>query len=393
MTRLRSLAATAAALLTLPLLATTPAAADPIPPEAQGWPWCGHDGDDDGRYCIVSASKDGVAMSVPDRNVDYDDFWVEFFSDGSISAIPYRGRHLPGELYMDYDVDPSITWSITLNTGPIRPDSLFGTAADASFSVAGSATTGWRVTTSFRAAPIAWNRDIPCSFDGGCGDETTVATLRRSFGQVVLTRGHYWPGWIGVTSAQDAYPYYDADTNTLEVRLANPHLAAPGEVATGSYSTFLPDAMLVNDLNVPDPTLLTSSSLRVTRRVGGTTTSTSYTVTRTAGGVWIRIPHITFSRPKYLIRPRPTAPGQPRIRSVSKTGRKAVVRFRRPVADGGATITRYVARCRKGTGTWKRARATRSPVVVTQLPRGRVTCQVRAVNKIGAGRWSKARRS
>jgi len=29
-----------------------------------------------------------------------------------------------------------------------------------------------------------------------------------------------------VTNAQDSYPFYDFDTATLEIRLANPHLTA-----------------------------------------------------------------------------------------------------------------------------------------------------------------------
>jgi hypothetical protein len=141
---------------------------------------------------------------------------------------------------------------------------------------------------------------------------------------------------------------------------------------------------------VPDPSSLTGGSFTVRR--AGSTTSVPFTVTHEPGGVRIKISGITFSTPSYKIHPKPSAPGQPRWGSATRIAPHAVrLGFRAPIANGGKPVTSYVGRCHRGTGAWHVVRGTSSPLVVRDLPRKRVSCQVRAVNVIGPGRWNPLR--
>jgi hypothetical protein len=195
-------------------------------------------------------------------------------------------------------------------------------------------------------------------------------------------------------SAQDAnQPYYDPDTRTLVIQMANPHLRSVGTVATGSYEAFIPNAMLTGAMGVPDPASLTGGSFVVSRSTTSTPTPVPFTLTHTTTGVQIRISDITFSSPTYRIRPKPMRPGPPRLRSVVRSSSTtATIRFLAPLANGGRPILRYVAGCSARRHPLVSATGTRSPLVIRGLVRGTTyACTVRAVNAIGAGRAPAAR--
>ena len=390
------------------------AVADPPPSGYSNWPRCGTPPDDDGQYCIVSVTKDGVAVPPVDYDTNgvYDDPYISSIGAGDVSFGLYRTTVSSGGVDSVGDVDPSATWTYVVNTGSIVPRELYGNIRNVGFSTSGSpATGGYVFTLTFQPTPIAWvwppdgdgDGYLDCSYDLGCGDDTTEAGLEYDgfvTGYVTDLESGGWSaaeradrtGYVHVYNAQDAYEIYDPDTNTIEVRMANPHLHSDGVTpTTGYYQSFLPDSMLINQMNVPDPTTLTTGDFRITRAGTGAVPAT---VTREADGVSISISGITFSTPKYRIQPKPTHPGTPRQVKVSKpTASTAKVTFKRPLADGGASITKYQARCQKGSGAWHMASAGSSPVVVKSLPRGAVTCQVRAVNRLGAGPWSVRRMS
>lgn len=149
--------------------------------------------------------------------------------------------------------------------------------------------------------------------------------------------------------------------------------------------------MLSVDFGVPDPRSLTGGRVQVTR---AGSPAAPFVLTHEAGGVRIVIDGIGFSSPRYTIKPRPSRPGKPRVTRVVRTPKGTVkIGFARPVADGAARITTFQARCRKGAQAWHRASGTRTPLVVRGVPRGRATCQVRAVNRVGPSLWSAPRRS
>jgi hypothetical protein len=400
----------------LPLVLLTPvlalgvsvpaSATDPVPGISDPWPVCGTGADTDGQYCIVSVTKDGVDVPPVDYGTpgSYDNPYVDLIGAGDVRFgadtinVTGSGSDEVG------NIDPGHTWVFTVNTGAIDPNEMYGNVRDTDLSFGGSDATGHTFTLTFKPAPIAWrilDSSFSCSYDGGCGDDTTLAdTVYDGFvtgyvtddassglGAGEIADRH---GLVASYNAQDAYTYYDIDTNTLEVRMANPHLKAPGVPATGYFDTVLPNAYLVDVLGVPDPSTLSGGSLTVVR--AGSSTSVPFTVTHESGGVRIHIGGITYSRPRYKIHPKPTAPGAPRWGSVSRTGAHAVrVSFRAPRADGGKPVQGYQARCRHGSGPWHAARSAHSPISVDGLPRGTISCEARARNVIGFGHWNNPR--
>lgn len=369
-----------------------PASAAP-PGIGVSWPSCA--GDADGLYCIESVTKNGGAPTAQD------DPYVDLIGAGDVRFGLLKSTD--GGTTWVGDVDPGDTWTYVVNTGSINPRELYGHIKDVTFSTSGSPSTGgYEFTLTFNPTPVAFTNST-CDWSAGCGTDSTAAdydydgfvtgyvTDLASSG-LSASEINDRTGYVHVYSAQQADEFYNADTNTIEVRMANTHLKADGVTpVVGNYQSFLPDSMLINVLNVPDPSTLTTGSFSITRVGSG---SAPATVTRVAGGVAISIPDIHFSNPRYRIHPKPTAPGVPRRVKVTKpTAHTAKVSFKRPLADGGAAITKYQARCRKGSGAWHQAAAGASPVVVKSLPRGSVSCQVRAVNRLGAGPWSVRRSS
>ncbi|HQR27610.1 MAG TPA: fibronectin type III domain-containing protein [Nocardioides sp.] len=402
-----------APILALPLLLAGPAAADALPVPGTPWPRCHTGSDTDGQYCILSVTRDGQEMDLAPGTVDgdYEVPFVDFLGPGPGPAgndvrLGIERWNRVGMPAPDLgNISPDHQWVFVLNTGAARVTELTGAMREVSQSSGGTSTGGWTTTVTFHPVPIAWLSDYEaCTFENGCGDEHTVAdqvydgfmTGRLSDG---TTEGR--PDWavaaraglVEVGNAQGVSTEYDFDTNALVVRLVNPHLRSTGPdvAAEGWFETFLPDAWLTRNYHVPDPTTLTTASAFSVRRVG-TSTPVDYTVTRQAGGVWVRISDFGFSTPEFRVRPKPTAPGVPRWGSVARAGTHAVrVRFRAPLADGGAAITRYTARCHRGTAAWKQVSGAGSPLTVRGVPAKPVTCQVRAVNRIGPGAWSRAR--
>lgn len=88
--------------------------------------------------------------------------------------------------------------------------------------------------------------------------------------------------------------------------------------------------------------------------------------------------------------PTPTAPGAPKVTGTHiKHPTSAVVAFTTP-GNGGAPITSFNVQCVSSNhGHSRHASGKHSPVTVSRLTPGkRYTCRVRAVNLVGAGRYS-----
>lgn len=387
-----------AALLALAIAPVSPAASDPPPtatPYSGYWPRCGEAPDDDGLYCVASVTRNGVVVpSATTGEAPY----VDLIGAGTVRyGVTASGG--------GGSVDPTATWRFVVNTGSIRPRMLEGVVRDVDFSIGGGPG-NWQFTLQFRPAPIAWvwppdgdgDGFADCSYDGGCGDDTTTAGLVYDgfvTGYVTDLVGSGFSaaerddrvGMISSSNAQDFYTLYDADSNSLVVRMANPHLRAPGVPATGYFDAFLPNDLLVNEMGVPSPASLTGGSFTVSR--SGGSSSVPFTLTHEPGGIRIKIEGIGFSRPQYKIRPKATAPGKPRATKVVRTSARSVkVTFKSPLANGGKRITGYVARCRKGQGPWQTRAAGSSPIRFASVPTQPVQCQVRAENAKGLGKWS-----
>jgi hypothetical protein len=394
-TRLLALLALAAASLGTALVVVPSLPAQAGGPDS--WTLCTSAADEN---CIDTASTvDGVPVTTPgatsDPNRDYPE--VESVDAHLIVFKAYHGDTTT----QTYDVDPNAVFTLVLRTGTFRPREMNATAKNGDFSISG--TPGhYRVTVKFQATSIHHTTGA-CSYDGGCGGVTTKANTsydRIATGSIedLVTSGlstreiYARTGMFAVTNAQNSYLFYDFDTGTLQIRLANPHLTSGGTPVTdGTYDSFIPNAYLTSVMGVPDPAALAASSFVVTKTVSGVTTSAPYSITSVAGGVRIKLTGISFSRPVYKVRIKPTAPGKPRLYRVTKVSKHAAKnRFSAPVANGRARIDGYQARCHAAGKAWRSKKGTRSPLVVSGLPKGRVTCQVRAHNRLGWGRFSTA---
>jgi len=85
-----------------------------------------------------------------------------------------------------------------------------------------------------------------------------------------------------------------------------------------------------------------------------------------------------------------TIPGVPSISAITPDIGSLVVAFTAPTSDGGASITRYTARCIY-SGTTRLTQGTASPIVVDSLPNGiAASCAVSATNVAGESAFSAA---
>ena len=85
-----------------------------------------------------------------------------------------------------------------------------------------------------------------------------------------------------------------------------------------------------------------------------------------------------------------TVPGAPTVTSVTAGARRITVAFKKPVNDGGKTITSYRVTCVSSNGgnTWSQ-NGSKSPITVKNLaPRKSYTCRVSARNALGPGALS-----
>ena len=388
------------------MITASPAAADPKPGIAQEWPTCGEGSDTDGRYCVESVTRNGEPAVQPDLSVDgsYEAPYIDLIGDGDVRFGINHWVVTDGVPDAIGTLEPGVTWEWTVNVGSIEPVEMFGHVRDPQLSFGGNATDGYTFTLSLEPAPIAWSWGVlpgGCSYDGGCGDNSTVAGLVYDgfiTGYVTddVTSGlspaeiAHRQGYVYSSNAEDAYTLYDPDTNSMLVRLANVHLSAPGVPATGYFDTFIPDSMLMHEYAVPDPTSLTNASFTVRRT--GSDAAVPFTVTREPGGIRLKVDGITFSRPQFKIHPKASPPGAPRWGSVTRPHKKTVkVTFRKPLANGGSPIKAYKVQCARGESAWTVRLTSVTPAAFPNMTPKPMTCKVRAINAQGRGPWSTPR--
>jgi len=398
-----------ASVLALPVATASPASADPKPADGIAWPRCGSGDDTDGKYCIESVTADGVEFYPPDGSVDtvFDQPEVDLLGPGEVRFGVELWQVVGGQYSAvggNASVDPTTTWQITANVRSIDLVEMTGSVRDPLLSLGGDATSGYTFTLTFTPTPMAIMEDYTsCTYADGCGDDDTVATLvYGGFASGKLTddtdmAGTWTPaeinrrrGYVTTSNAQEASWRYDLSSNTMVVEMANPHLRAVGEPAVGYFDVVVPDALLINEYSVPDPTALTAGSLTVKRT--GSSAPVDFTVTREAGGVRLKVDDITFSTPQFKIHPKVSAPGAPRWGSVTRPHKKTVkVTFRKPLANGGSPIKAYKVQCARGAGAWTMRLTSVTPAVFPNMTPKPMTCKVRAINAEGRGPWSTPR--
>lgn len=394
----------AAVSLAMSVVATPQVAlADPVPGVNVPFPRCGAAPDDDGRYCVVSVTRNGIVVVPPAPGTPYSDVEARLLGPGSIlvEAVEFLG---PLGNRDTTSLTTADVWEVTLNSGDTLIRAADAVARDVAFTRGGSAASGYTQTLRFRTTPVAWASGSCAPPPGACPDAIVATERYPGWGAVSLSdmRGWNtvsgqplddWAGWSHASNAQvrDLPQRRDDGTNTIVLGTTNPHFAAPGVVATGFIETVLPYRMLTNVLAHPSPRTIVGGSLVVTRSDTGGVRPATFAVTHLADAIRIVVDPLTYSSPTISIRIKPTRPGAPRLTRVRRAAAtRAIVTFRRPLANGGRTITGYVARCTSPGRPTRLARGV-SPLVVSGLRAGATyRCSARAVNALGAGPFSKA---
>jgi hypothetical protein len=156
----------------------TPAHADPTPGIADIWPTCGETPDDDGRYCVISVTRNGVPVTGRVGSAEYEEPYIDLIGTGTVR---FGVNHYPaGSFDSDGDADPTAVWRWRVNTGAIHVRELYAQARNIDLSIGGSAASGWTFDLTLQPVPIAWRFNVPgfvCQAGGSCGNDTTRANL------------------------------------------------------------------------------------------------------------------------------------------------------------------------------------------------------------------------
>jgi hypothetical protein len=356
----------------------------------------------------------------PDCDVSHTTFCVESFTIDGVSYLGSSDWRVDAELLDANSVNWAVqewngsTWieaqdiqaqmAFKLNVGNVKPLFTYAFADRLSLTPGGDATNGYTleiegspVTLEWKDSTVGGNCDL-----GECGDNTTQADSETwAFSGNTQNMSTWQPDekarFAGMYSGSDAQyrsepTFSNVPSPSWSLDLGNPHLSVSAQPVIGTYSAFVPKALL--DSVGATAAEAAAAGLIVKRSDGGTTTTVGAAVMPTAdGGVYMRIPHVHYSTPTFKVKgvgghKLVLAPDAPRSFTATPLNGGAVLRFRRPYFDGGGRITHYVVNCAALTtqvGTSTAAVA----IEVDNLPNDEATnCIVWAANAQKKGRIS-----
>jgi hypothetical protein len=286
----------------------------------------------------------------------------------------------------------------------VKPLFSYAFARDLAITPGGDASNGYTLAVDGSPVALEWKESTSggdCEV-GDCGGNTTQADVEPTALSGNTQNMATWDPsekarFAGMYSGSDAQyrsepSFSNFPSPSWSLDLGNPHLSVSGTPVIGTYSAFVPKALL--DEVGATAAQAASAGLIVKRTDGGTTTTVGAAVMPTAdGGVYMRIPQVHYSTPTFKIKGtgghklviRPDAPR-------SFIGRPldggAVFKFRRPYFDGGARITHFVVTCSAPT-TQVESSTGAVAIEVDNLPNDEAsTCFVRAENAQKKGRHS-----
>jgi len=218
---------------------------------------------------------------------------------------------------------------VELNTGTFDPLMLMFTGAVEGFAPAVNSTTG--NTASFDVSPVAasWTT-AGCSADS-CGNANTRADndlTAVAVGQIVAPtvssaaiandlRG----AWLETDAQSIGTPTIDPATDKVSFTLAAAHLKANNSVHDdGSFTLFLKDAFLTNELGFTSPATTSQEFYTTTRQVTGELTAeVTDTITRVIGGTELTVPFLRYSSAAIEVSRATTSVGRSTIVGMTQT--------------------------------------------------------------------------
>jgi hypothetical protein len=381
--------AAAAALVTLaglsvPLVGTS-ARATTARPDINAIGWCGTQA----PPCVVSASRDGVAITQSDPTYAVNAFGSLQPSGEFLTQWSIYDALIPGSYQTLASADEGVPFSITVNVGKHLPrvtdeyaDGV--TVQDTYNRLAGT----WNVTVSGTAVLQGVNDHCNWTTWTCPPNETsTVVVFQGEIGDWqqwdAPAQWNHFTGlnqWTNVEMTEIPPEIYGNPLTIVE-QLGNSH-ALNGQVFQGFWNAVLPNAFLV-DMGINDPSTLTSAGISASVGTG------TVTVTPGPTSAKISITGITFSTRTVHIKRgtiTPNAPTRLTVRRASAT--VAYLNFQK-ARPRGSLVRSYQARCLAAHQPTRYSTSTGSPVKVTGLTRGvSYICQVRAKASVGYGPWS-----
>ncbi len=300
---------------------------------------------------------------------------------------------------------------VNLRTGGLVPRLVSGKGRDTSVERGGSgsaqevAVTGTPVVVSGQCDQSVWPWVCP-EWTGT--DPENDREWVGTFGFVVSDYGawtdatqreaFYGMNYFTNVAATSVPPEIVNDPTTgadmLLVRLANRHYRSDlTTVVHGHGELRIPNAFLREVYGIPNPALMTGSSLSPSLSGGepGTLTSTQETGHQ---AMLVTYDNVEFSARKLRVRTGTITPTRPTQVSATRTARhRGFVDFD-PAKVRGAKVTKYVGRCVATTRGDHVVRASSKNIVRFRgLHKGTAyDCKVRAKSKAGPSKWSKPAR-
>jgi hypothetical protein len=339
--------------------------------------------------CIQSFSINGVPQT----------------SSSPVGLILDGPTDLGGYSEVNVELDPNGTMpaltdtlDVVVNTGTgFTPQRMFGTTklADVDTSTDGSGNHLMEIV----GKPVRWTTG--CNFDvwpWTCKPKADTDYTRFSLDIAQLDD----PTDTSIGSYVGTNAYYNGiffeeqpdGSHALTTDIAAPHTYTDDTVVTGSIRFRVSYALMRQDMGIPNPETLTSTSLvGAVRTPSGTSTTGAFTTWHDpdGGGFFIDASGFTFSRKKIVVDAARITPTRPTITRTKRLTTRAAVLTHTMSKARGARVTSYAATCRNRAGHVVRGTglATRATVVVTGLRRGKAyTCQVVANSKAGRSLWS-----
>jgi hypothetical protein len=308
--------------LAVPLVGAS-AQATPARPDIDAGAWCGNQA----PPCVVSASRDGVAITQSDPTyvVSATGFKSggEFLTQWGIGDVQVGGSF---ESLASTDV--GVPFSITVDVGAHRPRVLDeyagGVSVAKTFDSAGGT---WDVTVSGTAVQQGVNADCDAvAFTCPHNDTNTIVAFQGEIGD--------WQQWADSAQVNDFNgldqwtnveeteipPQITGNPLTITEQLANSH-DLNGQLFHGFWDAVLPNAFLV-DMGINDPSTLTSAGISASVGTGTVTVTPGPTSTE------IAITGITFSRRTVHIKRGTITPNAPTgLRTRRASARVAYLTF------------------------------------------------------------------
>ena len=260
----------------------------------------------------------------------------------------------------------------------------YATITTKSFSVKRAADQGGGVMTqASQAGVILWGNEYRDAYD-------------------VIFDGMWTSSNASITNS----PWYDSEAMTWTIETSGTPVDSEGDSNVAYFNAFFPDSAIISAYGA-DPVAM-AGIFKVLRKDGTETVEQEVVITRVeepTAGILIEIPAYGFSSnevfaplsgvgkvfapfagkkyrsPKHVIKPKTKLISAPALRSVTKSGSKAVL-----TGTKGGAAKAYQGVCIKGSKV-KYGTANKPRVTVDNLTKGNWNCRIRGVKKIG-GKWS-----